>query len=91
MRLSKLLSCTRDVWIGGLSMPLQSLSRAKDSSSDLSEKEWVGVSLRTLFVFLEGFYSAKESATVVLTKHFNFPYNDDCFVGGKVIITILGG
>ncbi|RVW92994.1 Nudix hydrolase 16, mitochondrial [Vitis vinifera] len=39
MRLSKLLSCTRDVRIGGPSMPLQSLSRAKDSSSDLSEKE----------------------------------------------------
>lgn len=40
---------------------------------------------------LEGFYNAEKSVTVVLTRHFNFLYNDDCFVDGWTIITILDG
>ena len=43
------------------------------------------------FMLSKGFYSAKENATVVLTKHFDFLYNDDCLVGGRTIITVLGG
>ena len=31
--------------------------------------------------FLKGFYSAEESATIVLTKHFDFLCNDDFLVG----------
>ena len=45
----------------------------------------------TLFVLLEGFYNAEENATIVLTKHFDLLYNDDCLVGGRAIITVLGG
>ena len=41
--------------------------------------------------FMKGFYSAKESATVVLTKYFDFLCNDDCLANDWVIITILGG
>ena len=83
-------SYTKDVRTGGSSTSLQSLSQVKDSSSDFSEIEWVDVSLCTLFVFLKGFYSDEESVTVVLTKHFDFLCNDDCFVGSGVIITFLG-
>ena len=46
--------------------------------------------MRTLFVLLDGFYNAKESITVVLTKHFDLLYNDDCFAGGKTIFIVLG-
>ena len=41
-------------------------------------------------MFLEGFYSAKENITIVLTKHFDLLYNDDCLAGGRAIITVLG-
>lgn len=41
-------------------------------------------------MLLEGFYSAEENATIVLTKHFELLYNDDCHAGGRAIITILG-
>ena len=30
---------------------------------------------------LEGFYNAKESVTVVLTRHFDSRCNDDCLAG----------
>ena len=43
------------------------------------------------FMLSKGFYSAKENATVVLTKHFDFLCNDDCLVGGRTIITVLSG
>lgn len=45
--------------------------------------------MSTLFVLLEGFYNAEENATIVLTKHFELLYNDDCHAGGRAIITIL--
>lgn len=41
--------------------------------------------------FLEGFDSAEESASIVLTKHFDFFYNDDCLAGDWAIIIVLGG
>ena len=43
------------------------------------------------FMLLKGFYSVEENAIVVLTKHFDFLYNDDCLAGGRAIITVLGG
>ena len=46
--------------------------------------------MRTLFVLLDGFYNAKESITVVLTKHFDLLYNDDCFASGKTNFIVLG-
>ena len=30
---------------------------------------------------LEGFYSAKESVTILLTEYFDFLCNDDCLAG----------
>lgn len=47
--------------------------------------------MRTLFVLLKGFYSAEENATIVLTKHFDFLYNDKCFAGSEATITVNGG
>ena len=41
-------------------------------------------------MLLEGFYSAKENVTVLLIKHFDLLYNDDCLVGGGTIITVMG-
>ena len=40
---------------------------------------------------MKGFYSAEESATIVLTKYFDFLYNYDCLASDWAIITILGG
>ena len=40
-------------------------------------------------MLMGGFYSVEENAIVVLTKHFDLLYNDDCLVSGKAIITIL--
>ena len=37
------------------------------------------------------FYSVQEKATIVLTKHFDFLYNDGCLGGDKTIITVLSG
>ena len=37
----------------------------------------------------EGFYSAEENVTIVLTEHFNLLCNDDCLAGGRTIITAL--
>lgn len=45
--------------------------------------------MRTLSMLLKGFYSVEEDETVVLTKHFNLLYNDDCLPGGRAIITVL--
>ena len=47
--------------------------------------------MRTLFLLQKGFYSVEENANVVLTKHFDLPCNNDCLVGGRAIITVLGG
>ena len=33
----------------------------------------------------------EKNATVVLTKHFDLLYNNDCLAGGKAIIIVLGG
>lgn len=46
--------------------------------------------MRTLFIFQEGFYSAQEKATLVLTKHFDILWNNDCPVGDRTIIIALG-
>ena len=46
--------------------------------------------MRTLFVLEEGFYSAQEKATLVLTKHFDLFCNDDYLAGDRAIITTLG-
>ena len=39
----------------------------------------------------EGFHSAQEKTTIVLTKHFDFLCNDDYPASGRAIITALGG
>ena len=41
--------------------------------------------------FRKTFYSTQEKATVMLSRHFDFLYNDDCHIGDKTIITVLGG
>lgn len=46
--------------------------------------------MRTLFMLLEGFYSAEDNVTIVLTKHFDLLYNNDCLAGSKANITVLG-
>ena len=55
----------------------------------MRERERESVSF-LLFVLVGDFYSTEENATVVLTKPFDLLCNDDCLVGGRVIITILG-
>ena len=47
--------------------------------------------MRTLFMFKKGFYSGHEKAAIVLSKHFDLICNDDYLVGGRTIITTLGG
>ena len=44
-----------------------------------------------MFALIEGFYSVEENPTIVLTKHFDLLCNDDCLVGDRAIITVLGG
>ena len=45
----------------------------------------------TLFVLEEGFDSAEEKATVVLTKYFDLLCNDDYLAGGRAKIIIALG
>ena len=52
------------------------------------ERESIGF---LLFALIEGFYSVEENPTIVLTKHFDLLCNDDCLVGDRAIITVLGG
>ena len=51
------------------------------------ERESVGF---LLFVLVEGFYSAKDNAIIVLTKHLHLLCNDDCLIGGRTVIIVLG-
>lgn len=51
------------------------------------ERESVGF---FMFVLVMGFYNAKKNANIVLTKHFDLIFNDDCLASGRVIITVLG-
>lgn len=46
--------------------------------------------LHTWNRFQEGFYSAQEGVTVVLSWHFDFYCNDGYPVDGRTIIMVLG-
>ena len=89
--MGELLSCIEGCpdWWSGYALP--KFKSNKDSSNcSVRESQYVTAYVLHLY-FLEGFYSAEESITVVLTKPFDFLYNDDCFAGDWVIIILLGG
>ena len=70
VRLGGLLFHTKrcpTIWFGHVPSKLKS---GKDNSRYIRGREWVVVSMRTLFVLLEGFYSAEENVIVVVDPPF---------------------